>query len=361
MLFTLCSNAFGIQGRIVLNRTDAICVSLVREILEENGVTRNRKIRRAILGVLLYAAFCTIGGIFLASVSLRPARRPLTENEIELARESARNLNAEMENESVTTEDGIVLHAWRLCPRRGNGDDVILLHGLGDNRMGMIGYAQVLVADGFTVLMPDARAHGVSGGELATFGLRERDDIRQWTELLEAKDHPRCVFGFGESMGAAQLLESLGVNVPFCAVAAESPFASFREIAYDRMGQPFHLGPWMGKTLFRPVVEVGLLRARWKYGLNLEDAAPEDAVARTTVPVLLIHGKVDSNIPVRHSRMILARTGKAGIQTAKVQLWEVEGADHCGAISADRSGFEQRLIGWFFAHDAAGAPLAGNR
>ena len=49
-------------------------------------------------------------------------------------------------------------------------------------------------------------------------------------------------------MGAAQLLQSLDTHPHFCAVAAESPFANFREIAYDRMGQPFHLGPWVGRS-----------------------------------------------------------------------------------------------------------------
>lgn len=354
----MTSNHAPVVGRNVLNRMLPVCVSFfgIAYFLEGNRLRGNRTIRRTVFGILLYTAFCAIGGIFLADASLRPARRPLKEYEIAAVRETARTLDAEMEDESLTTADGVVLHAWSLHPQHANGDDVILLHGLGDNRMGMVGYAQLLVARGFTVLMPDARAHGVSGGELATYGLRERNDVRQWVELLEAKDHPRCMFGFGESMGAAQLLESLEMNIPFCAVAGESPFASFREIAYDRMGQPFHLGPWVGRTLLRPVVEVGLLRARWRYGLNLADAAPEDAVVHSRVPVLLIHGKADSNIPVRHSRMIVA-----GAHGTKVELWEVEGADHCGAIGVDREEFERRLVGWFSARDATSTQVAKNR
>ena len=38
----------------------------------------------------------------------------------------------------------------------------------------MVGYAELLLAHGFTVLLPDARAHGASGGSLATYGLLER-------------------------------------------------------------------------------------------------------------------------------------------------------------------------------------------
>ena len=106
------------------------------------------------------------------------------------------------------------------------------------------------------------------------------------------------------------------------------------------MGQPFHLGPWVGRILLRPTVEVAFLRARWKYGLNMERISPEDSVAATKIPVLLIHGQVDSNIPVRHSRLIHARAPNA-------ELWEVPGADHCGAVSTAPREFDERLLRWF--------------
>ena len=303
------------------------------------AMTLGRRSRRFLFALLLYLAFCTVGGVFLADGTLHPARRPLTEEEAAAMRQSAQALDADLEDVAITAQDGAVLRGWMVRPRHGNGNAAILLHGQADNRMGMMGYAQLLLAHGFAVLLPDARAHGVSGGQLATYGLLERNDIRQWFELLGAREGPSCIFGFGESMGAAQLLQSLNTGARFCAVAAESSFASFREIAYDRMGQPLHLGPWVGRTFFRPLVEVAFLRARWKYGLDMEKVSPEDSVAATTVPVLLIHGQVDSNIPVRHSRLIHRRN-------SNTQLWEVQGADHCGAISTAPREFEQRLLNW---------------
>jgi pimeloyl-ACP methyl ester carboxylesterase len=70
--------------------------------------------------------------------------------------------------------------------------------------------------------------------------------------------------------------------------------------------------------------------------------SPEESVAATKVPVLLIHGQVDSNIPVRHSRQIHERAPSA-------QFWEVPGADHCGAISTAPREFQQRVLEWFRA------------
>jgi uncharacterized protein len=301
---------------------------------------RSRRVRWLILVGSLYLAGCTIGGIYLADGALHPVRRELTEAEISGTRNAAHAMGVELADASITTSDEVTLRGWILRPARTNGNAVLLPHGLADNRLGMGGYAQMLVAHGFTVLLADARAHGVSGGSLATYGLLERNDIRQWVEFVSARIHPHCVFGMGESMGAAQLLQSLEAGAEFCAVIAESPFANFREIAYDRMGQPFHLGPRVGRTILRPLVEIAFLRARWKYKLNMEEVSPEEAVMHSRVPVLLVHGEIDRNIPVRHSLAIHA----VAPQTV---LWEVPGADHCGAIAAAPEEFQKRVLGWF--------------
>ncbi len=251
------------------------------------------------------------------------------------------------EEVAITTDDGVVLRAWNIqlqTSKRSENDAVVLLHGVGDNRLGMAGYAQFLLELGYSVLMPDARAHGTSGGEFATYGLLESNDIRNWFEWLNANQHPHCIFGLGESMGAAQILESLKTEPNFCAVAAESPFSNLREIGFDRVGQAFHTGPWLGRTLLRPVIEVAFQYARWKYKLDLQQASPESIVAGTTVPVFLIHGKIDSNIPLRHSYRIRARN-------PSVNLWEVPSADHCGAITVARDELETSLTAWFTRAD----------
>jgi uncharacterized protein len=293
-----------------------------------------------------YLAICLLAGIWVADAALHPVRRPLRPADAARVREFAGRNQAHFTAASITATDGSVLRAWTLRPSQTNGNAVILLHGLGDNRLGTLGYAELFLAHGYSILMPDARAHGVSGGSLATYGLLERTDIRQWFEWLLARQQPRCVFGFAESMGASALLQGLAVEPHFCAVAAESPFANFREMAYDRMGQPFHAGPWLGRTILRPVVATAFAYARWKYHLDLCQVSPADAVARTEVPAFLIHGTSDSNIPLRHSVLILSKN-------PRVVLWEVPNADHCGAMRTAPSEFERRVIEWFKQHSSS--------
>ena len=131
----------------------------------------------------------------------------------------------------------------------------------------------------------------------------------------------------------------------------ESPFASFREIGYDRVDQFFRTGPWLGRTVLRPIIEFAFVYARWKYKLDFEQVSPENAVAVTQTPVFLIHGQSDSNIPVRHSRLIAARN-------PAVLLWGVPNADHCGAIGANSEEFSEKLIRWFDSHTSAPSHLA---
>lgn len=315
-------------------------------LASERGRTQavwRRLTRLALIPLTLYAAASIVGGIVLAEVALRPQRRTITSEQVAKANFIAQQESFPLQYVQIRASDSITLRGWFLRPKGNASDVVLLLHGVADNRLGMSGYGLFLLRNGYAVLLPDARAHGVSGGELASYGLRESDDIHRWVTWIRDNEHPRCVYGLGESMGAAQLLQSLLQENRFCAVIGESSFATFREVAYDRVGQPFHLGPWLGRTFFRPLIEVAFLYSRVHYGLDFDQASPEEVVAVRKFPVLLIHGLEDRNIPPRHSERIKQ-------QNPSVVLWEVPGATHTGAYSAAPQQFENRLLDWFVSH-----------
>lgn len=292
----------------------------------------------AILG--LYLTGCIVIGVIVAEIALHPHRRALSAADEANAPAWARDDGAAITNVEIRATDGTPLRAWKVEPEDSNGSVVLLLHGRGGNRLEMTNYADMLLTRGYGVLMPDARGHGSSGGRIVTTGLLERNDIHQWVQWLIANRHPTCVFGFGESMGAAELLQSLEVEPGFCAVAAECPFSTFREIAYDRMGQPFHLGPWVGRTILRPAVESAFWYVRLRYGLDMNQVSPEAAVKNSKIPILLIHGQSDTNIPIRHSRRL------AGDNPAIV-LWELPNTGHSNAIDTSPDELELHLVNWF--------------
>jgi uncharacterized protein len=294
--------------------------------------------------IAMWLLVCVLAGIFATEGALHPGRNPVTAADRERALELAADNHAQLTDVVIAAADGATLRAWSIVPALRNGDAVLLLHGQADNRAGMLGPAGLLLRHGYSVLMPDARAHGESGGARATYGVLEADDIHRWFAWIQTADHPRCIDGLGNSMGAAQLLRSLDAEHGYCAVVAESAFSSFREVAYDRMGQWFGTGAWLGRTLLHPAVDFGFLYARLKYRINFSQASPLRAVAATSTPVLLIHGLADTNIPPRHSEQIKQ-------SNSAVVLWEPPHADHCGASSADRAGYEAHVLGWFSGHD----------
>jgi dipeptidyl aminopeptidase/acylaminoacyl peptidase len=298
-----------------------------------------RVIRRVMLG---YALVCAILAIFLGELAFPPQRVPVTKRS--QAEATASRFGADLRDVSVTASDGSHLQGWFARPRNANSDAVILLHGVGDNRQGMIGFAELFLANGFAVLVPDSRAQGESGGDFLTYGVKESDDVNRWFDWLVMQRHPKCIFGMGESMGAAILLQAVEKGSRFCAVVAESSFASFRQIAYVRVGQSVGTGTWLGKVILRPAVEAAFLYGRLTRGVNLADASPERSVIGSRVPILLIRGLADENIPPQQSERIHTRN------PTEIVLWEVPKAGHCGAVNVAGQEFDTRVVGWFRSH-----------
>lgn len=296
-----------------------------------------------ILAFVTYVVLATIGGVLVAEGSLHLRRLPLRHQQ-QFAVFVKEKYQAELQDVSITAADSTVLRGWYVHPRNFNGGSVVVLHGITDNREGVAGYGKMFLDHGYAVLLPDARDHGESGGDMATYGIREADDIHDWVSWLYEHDPPTCVYGFGESYGAALILQSLAQEPRYCAVAVESSFSTAREMSYERVSGPLHVGPWFGHTIGWPVIESALIYAKLRYHVDLLQPSPLAAVQQSRVPVLLIHGEKDRSISPRHG-FILATAAPD-----RVKLWIVPNAGHTMAWAADHQGFEQRVLGWFEQH-----------
>jgi fermentation-respiration switch protein FrsA (DUF1100 family) len=151
-------------------------------------------------------------------------------------------------------------------------------------------------------------------------------------------------------MGAMELLETLPQESRFCAIVAESPSVSFREEGYYRFGRPFHVGPWLGRTFFRPTLELGILLVRAWYGVDLNTVAPGKAVVGARTPILLIHGLADRVVLPYHSDWIQAQN------PSWITVWRVPGAIHTLAYKTAPLEFEERVLQWFRDHAQPAAP-----
>jgi pimeloyl-ACP methyl ester carboxylesterase len=299
-------------------------------------------LKLAVVVAVLYCFGCVAGGVLLAELQLHPPRMPL-RRAASFSRQVREYYGADLQEISIAAVDNVSLRAWYVVPEHDNGSVVILLHGVGDNREGVAGYSKLFLQRGYRVLLPDARAHGSSGGSIATYGLLESEDIHRWVNWVETAQ-PKCVYGFGESMGAALLLQSLEQENRFCAVVAESPFADFRQVALERSARYLRMPFWFGRTVERPVVEFALYYCRLKYGIDFRRANPADAVAQTQAPILLIGDAEDEDVLPHH----VLDLGKLNPRTA--QVWMVQGAAHGGAWGANPNEFNRRVSAYLAAH-----------
>jgi pimeloyl-ACP methyl ester carboxylesterase len=287
--------------------------------------------------IVLSPGIAALVGKVIGPGILHPAN--LNPERLEQTAQMLQRKRATKEDFEVRAPDGVELRGWKIHPLSPNGDWVLLFHGVADNRSGVLGHAEFLLRHGYSVVMMDARAHGKSGGSMATYGWKERYDTVAITSALYSTERVRHLFALGVSMGASIALQSAAVEPRIEAVVAEDPFANLREVSYDYAG--LDVSPLLGKTLFRPAVMLAMNSVSREGGFDPQDVSPEKAVTERPFPILLICGTRDHRIPCRHSERIY-RTARG-----PKQLWIVDGAGHAAALGYAPAEYERRVLALF--------------
>lgn len=298
-----------------------------------------RWVRIVLILLLFPPALAVVGGWFSGPLFLHPMKRALTADLIRQADASFAVTHGHREDFTVTAPDGVLLRGWKVRALNPNGSWVLLFHGVSDNRVGVIGQSEFLLQNGYNVVMMDSRAHGDSGGPIATYGWLERKDVSATIDALEKSEHPRHLFALGESMGAGIALQSAAADQRIEAVVAEASFANLQEAAYDYAG--LREFPWLGKTLFAPGAWLMVYRGAKLAGFPAAEVSPEKAIAARNFPVLIICDEEDRALPCRHSEMIFCAA------TGPKELWRVPHAYHTAALGYEPVEFRKRVLGLF--------------
>lgn len=147
---------------------------------------------------------------------------------------------------------------------------------------------------GINLVLPEARAHGQSGGSFTSYGYLEKQDLADWVAWVDAKLSPGGrVILCGEGMGANAILYASGCGLLPDSVAfavAESPFASLAEMA------EYTLGVYrLPAGIFMPVFRYKLRQSG--AGFSLEEAELSKNLAKASLPVIFLGGTADDYIP----------------------------------------------------------------
>lgn len=212
---------------------------------------------------------------------------------------------------SIKASDGIRL-IGRYYHFKDGAPLQILFHGYrGCGIREFAGNNRLASSLGFNALVVDQRAHGKSGGHTISFGIKERFDCLSWAEYAaERFGLGTPVFLSGVSMGASSVLMASSLDLPINVkgIIADCPYSSPKDII-RKVSTDAKLPPWLSY----PFVVIGALI----FGhFKLWDSSALESVARTKLPILLIHGEDDRFVPCDMSRRIFkACTGPARLLT----------------------------------------------
>ena len=234
------------------------------------------------------------------------------------------------ESVTILSHDGLRLHAKYYHFRDGAPLN-ICFHGYrGTPARDFSGGTQIMRREGHNLLMIEERAQCGSEGHTITFGNQERYDCLDWLDYAVGRfGSDTNIILVGISMGAATVLMASGLPLPeqVVGIIADCPYttplAIIRKVSRDDM----HLLPHTGGFF-------ACAAARIFGHFRLNAASAVDAVRRTKVPILLIHGEADYFVPCEMSREIHAANPEM------IELHTFQDAGHGLSYLADPERYE---------------------
>ncbi len=255
------------------------------------------------------------------------------------------------EQVAIRSHDNYVLRAhW--YPTAEAKRIVIMVHGWHSRwNLDFSGSSPYLHDNGCSLLLIDQRCHGESGGDLISYGIRERYDVLSWLEWVE-ENHPGLpIYLCGVSMGAATVLMAAGLPIAgrVCGIIADCGYSTPQEIIKITLEKA------IGK-MAAPTLAAVNLNCKRREDFTFRDYTPIEAMTQNTeVPCLFIHGDDDKLVPFR-----MSVENYYACQAPK-DILIVHGAAHGLSFVVDPEAYKQKLTAFFAAYDALAKPAPKRR
>lgn len=198
----------------------------------------------------------------------------------------------------MSAGDGVKLVAYYLPAAVESKKVLILMHGYRkDGLSDFAGLVRFYHEMGYHLLVPHQRSHGESEGDYICFGVKERYDLKQWTEYIVKRFEGECsIFLTGISMGGATVLMTAGLGLPkqVKGMIADCAFTSPWEMFECVLKRDCHLPVF-------PFLYVADRISRRKAGFGFKECSTISCMKTNQIPVLFIHGGKDDFVPMEMS------------------------------------------------------------
>ncbi len=243
--------------------------------------------------------------------------------------------NQVLEEFEITNEKGFRLKGYLLPAENESDIYVFCSHGYrGNGRLEFQNMAKYYHDKGYNIFIVDHQAAGESDGKYIGFGYHECKDCFTWLDFMRnefGKDIQIILHGV--SMGCATVTmmsgnDRLPSNVKF--TVADCGYTSALDEFLHNAGQI--------KTLAKPVINIASKFNKLISGYEFKDANPIEAVKTAKVPMLFIHGSIDTFVP---TKMVYELYNNC--TAADKDILIVEGAAHAESYPVDSTSYEARI------------------
>lgn len=231
--------------------------------------------------------------------------------------------------------DGHIIPADYIT-KDSNKNMVVLVHGLGSNRLSTYPVAQVFLRNGYNVIAYDQRSSGNNYAKYNTFGVLESKDLSDYVEYAKSKIDSDGKLGiWGVSFGGATVgvyLEDEKANDTIDFAVLDSPLGSMKYMIETGVNE-------LGLSLPANFMTFcGNIVTKIRLGFWYDDAEVADKIKNTNVPVLVINSKADTLTPYFMGRGIYD-----AILEENKSILTVEDSEHASILGSYPNEYENSI------------------
>ncbi|MBQ3889424.1 MAG: alpha/beta fold hydrolase [Clostridia bacterium] len=194
----------------------------------------------------------------------------------------------------IKNHDGERIHSFIVRAAQPTTHWVVMCHGYTSSPERMGEYALQYQKQGYNILLPAMRGHGVSETKFISMGWKDRLDVIDWIHYLVEEDENAQIVLHGVSMGSATVMmvtgEELPVNVKCC--VADCGYSSVWDEFNNELKTAYHLPTF-------PFLYAADAVTKLVGGYGYKEASSIKQLQKSHTPTLFIHGEEDKFVPYR--------------------------------------------------------------